>query len=185
MDLSKIKETVFSLPVKIKGFFSILKLPKLPRPKIERPDFPRAAEKIKSFLNQTFASIRRIWAFCYDHIQNLPFIQRIPEGKRRPYLIGIGGLGCLLLVMIVAFLMTMGRQNRSSTAALAIGFVIPQEELFIPAEPDFVPEFIFEKQPKRSWSLEDIRLYWRKPEISEHWREEIKSSVDKLMEAVP
>jgi len=59
------------------------------------------------------------------------------------------------------------------------------EELFIPAEPDFVPEFIFEREKRRFWSLEDIRPYWKAPDSNDRWTEEIKSAVDKLMEGIP
>ena len=88
-------------------------------------------------------------------------------------------------VLLIAILINAGKQTKTPTGAINIGFSIPQEELFIPAEPDFVPELLFEREPRRYWALEDLRPYWRKPEISEHWKEEIKSAVDKIMEGVP
>ena len=68
---------------------------------------------------------------------------------------------------------------------MSSGPYIPPEELFIPTEPDFLPEFLLEREPRSSWSLDEIRPYWKNPGTPEFWQEEIKSAVDKLMEGVP
>jgi len=65
------------------------------------------------------------------------------------------------------------------------GLVLSQDDFFIPAEPDFLPEFLLERDPGHTWSIEDIRPYWKSPERTGRWQDEIKSAVDKLMEGVP
>ena len=179
MDLTTIKEKIAGTPAKIKGIFAgIFSTVQKPRGvKIQAPDFSRLPEKIKSlFLTAP--------SFVSGFLQNS--LSRVPEKKRRPLLIGIAGLlGLALVLLIAGRAIGGGRGQSSSLQTVARGFSIPFEELFIPAEPDFVPMFLLEREPRRNWTLEDVRPYWRPPENSERWREEIKSAVDKLMEGVP
>jgi len=110
----------------------------------------------------------------------------VPEGKRRVMLFGIGGFSALFLILIIAILaLNTGRPKESSARDLSGGPVIMSDDLFIPAEPDFVPQFLPEREPRRSWTLDDIRPYWRNPGDPDLWAGEIKSEVDKLMEGVP
>ena len=175
MDFSKPLGIIKSIPGKIKGFFSAffsaLREFKLPKVKFQKPDFPGIWEKIKDLIDR-----------ARDFVESL--LDRLPGEKRRPFIIGLGGLGGLLVIILVVIIVKPGR-GANSTSAMARAFVIPQEELFIPSEPDFVPEFLLEREPRKDWQLEDIRKYWKSPEISGFWREEIKSAVDKLMEGVP
>ena len=180
MDFSKALGIIKGVPGKIKWFFSALFLAirgfKLPQPQFQKPDFLELREKIQERVNYLLD-----WA--RDLIDSL--LDRIPEEKRRPFLIGLGGLGGIVMIILVIIILKPGRGGPDSASPLARGFVIPQEELFIPSEPDFVPEFLLEREPRGVWLLEDIRPYWKSPEISGFWREEIKSAVDKLMEGVP
>jgi hypothetical protein len=113
-------------------------------------------------------------------------INNVGPDKKKPLFIGLGALALLFLILIIAAGISSSRKRRmASPDAVAGSLTIPTEELFIPAEPDFVPEFIFEREKRRFWSLEDIRPYWRIPDSSDRWREEIKSAVDKLMEGIP
>ena len=176
MDFSKPLGIIKGIPGRIKGFFSALfsairefKLPKL---NVQKPDFSKLWDKIRG-LKET----------AFDFINSL--LDRLPEGKKRPFLISLGGLGALLIIILVIIIAKPGSNRSNSASPMAKGFVIPQEELFLPSEPDFVPEFLLEREPRKIWLLEDIRPYWKSPEISGLWREEIKSAVDKLMEGVP
>jgi hypothetical protein len=114
------------------------------------------------------------------------FLGRFSEGKRRPILIGLGGMAVLFLVFVIIILAVNSRKPKANTVSgMAAGLGIPVEELFYPAEPDFLPDFIPEREPRSFWSLEDIRQYWKTPGEAALWREEIISAVDKLMEDVP
>jgi len=113
-------------------------------------------------------------------------INNVGPNKRKPLLIGFGALAVLFLILIIAAGISSSRKRRTASLdAVAASLTIPTEELFIPSEPDFVPEFIFEREKRRFWSIEDIRPYWKIPDSSDRWREEIKSAVDKLMEGIP
>lgn len=118
----------------------------------------------------------------------LAFAGRFPEGKRKPLLFAAGGIAVLFLILVIGLAVSGSRTRERESAPLTnvtAGFGIPAEELFIPAEPDFLPDFLPAREPRSSWSVEDIRPYWKNPENPEFWRGEIKSAVDKLLEAVP
>ena len=182
MGFSGIIEKFTGILEKIKGIFTGLfstvkhiKLPsvKLSMPKVHGPDLSQASNKLGGVFDGAHAFIDR-------------FLDRIPEEKRRPVLIGLGGLlGLFLVLLIAALALNSGKRQKSSPAAMTAGFTIPQEELFIPEEPDFIPEFLLVREPRRYWSLEDIRPFWRALEYDERWKEEITSAVDQLMEGVP
>jgi len=175
MDFSKALGTIKGIPGKIKRFFSALFLAirefKLPKVEFQKPGFSELWEKIIGLIDR-----------AHDFADSL--LDRLPEEKRRPFMVGLGGLGGIVLIMLIVIIVKPGR-GANSTSAAARGFVIPQEELFLPPEPDFVPEFLLEREPRRAWQLEDIRPYWKPPETGGFWREEIKSAVDELMEGVP
>ena len=106
--------------------------------------------------------------------------------KKRPVLFIAGGLAALLLVLAVAALALNSRGPRESApAGMRAAHAIPSEELFIPDEPDFLPPFLLEREPRHFWSVEDIRPYWRSPGNPEFWQGVIRSAVDELMENVP
>lgn len=106
------------------------------------------------------------------------------SGKRRFIFLGAGGSAALLLIILL-LVSRSGNPRENDLPAAAVSVTIPSEDFFIPAEPDFVPEFLPEREPRRFWTLDDIRPYWKTPGNAELWRAEIKSAVDKLMEGVP
>ena len=110
----------------------------------------------------------------------------LTAGKGRFMLFGFAGVIVLVLILIItATAAHSGKPEKSAPVSITAGPAIPTEDLFVPGEPDFLPRFIPEREPRSSWSVEDISPYWRNPEKSDIWREEIKTAVDKLMEAVP
>jgi hypothetical protein len=110
-------------------------------------------------------------------------LHRFPEEKRKPILFGLAGVFMLLLVLIIAAATVKPKKN--AEANITMGFRIPIEDLFYPAEPDFLPEFLLGREPRRFWSLEDINQYWKVPGSPDWWRDEIKSAVDELLEGIP
>ena len=109
---------------------------------------------------------------------------RFPEEKRRPMLYGIGGLVVFFFILIIALAANSGKPRATAVPDMISGPQIPPEQLFFPAEPDFLPEFLLEREPRSFWTIEDIRPYWRNPGNPDLWREEINSAVDRLMEGV-
>jgi hypothetical protein len=109
-----------------------------------------------------------------------------PEQKRFRFLI-LGGCAALFLILVIVLIAGSGRKSRENPGAIARS--VPgssiADEYFAPGEPDFIPEFIPTRERRRFWSLEDIRRYWKVPGNSGRWKEEITSTVDRLMESVP
>jgi hypothetical protein len=144
-------------------------------------------EKVKGIPEKSgglFDKIKGLFSVLVTWVNNL--LDHAGPDKRKPLLIGLGGFaGIFLILAIAAGSLNSKKRRMTSTEAVHEGLTIAMEELFIPAEPDFVPEFVFERERRRFWSLEDIRPYWRTPDLSDRWREEIKSAVDKLMEGIP
>ena len=132
--------------------------------------------------------LRKIGKTVSDFLLSLEtrYLHRFPEKQRRPMLFGIWGAAMLVLVLLISIPVTLsGRTRQAAPVRVISGLIIPANELFIPSEPDFLPEFLFEREPRSYWLLEDLRPYWRVPEDTELWRDQIKSVVDRLMESVP
>jgi len=175
MDLSGLKEKINGIlekirgiPEKASGLFGKTKAPKYTDESSETEVLEKA-----SFFSVLIARFNSI----LDHFG--------PD-KRKPLLMGFGALVGFFLILVIAAGVSSSKKRRTvSPEAASEGLTIAAEELFIPAEPDFVPEFIFEREKRRFWSLEDIRPYWKTPDPGDRWREVIKSAVDKLMEGIP
>jgi len=112
------------------------------------------------------------------------FLHHFPENKRKPILFGFAGLLLLLIVLIPLSIHSL-RAEKAVPQNGAVAFSIQSDEFFISSEPDFLPEFLLERQSRGSWSLQDIRPFWKVPGNTALWTEQIKSAVDKLMEGIP
>jgi len=116
--------------------------------------------------------------------------------EKRRVLFALGGSGCLIIVFLVVIVAINAGSKTSGTKKgpafiAAAGSAIPADELFIPSEPDFVPEFLLERNPRSNWSIEDIRSYWKNPGAGIDsgspgwWQGAVRSAVDELMQGVP
>jgi hypothetical protein len=146
--------------------------------------FSKIPEALKGFGKapaKTFTQLPDIIAQISDR-----FLGHIPEKKRRPILLCFGALIIIFLILIIAGSAMRSRKPDSDAfAGLAAGPRIPPEDLFIPEEPDFIPDFIPGREPRQSWSVDDIRPFWKNPANQGLWRDIIRSEVDKLLEGVP
>ena len=145
-------------------------------------------EKVKSLLSFYSTAIKKTFARLIRRINTLmdPFLSRFPDDKRQPIIYGTAGLIVLVIILsVVLFAANVGKPKKNASPAMAAGPSVPAEDLFMPAEPDSLPEFLLEREPRSSWSLEDIRPYWRSPGNPEYWRDEVKTAVDEIMEGVP
>ena len=165
MEKGKLKEKIGMIPDFFKGLLS---------------NISGGVSSLKLEFLKKFSSMPKYSSF-YKRIIKILDLERVPIGKRRPMLIGLGGIVLLFIVIIV---LLSWKPKKSASSVIADGFSISSEELFTPDEPDFVPEFLLEREPRLSWSLEDIRQYWKVPYDSGNWKAEIKLTVDKLMESV-
>ena len=168
-------------------------------------DFSNLKEKLRNLtplelLNKLKEALLAIWSNVFSFAEGI--VGRFlgggsfsPSGesedksqaaKKRLILLGLGGVTVLLLGLLVFIIVrNVSRSERTGSSNVASGLSIPVEELFFPAEPDFLPGFLPERERRRFWSLDEIRPYWKAPGNSVWWMEEITSTVDSLMEGVP
>jgi hypothetical protein len=156
-------------------------------------DLTRVKETAKELLNKFAGALkelpahrRKVFAYLTGKINFFEekYLGRFPKEKRRFILLSFAGL-FVILIALALLMVNSGKPKEGSSPPMSAGFAIPDDELFIPGEPDFVPDFLPERESRLSWSLEEIRPYWRSPENAGLWRGEVKSAVDNLMEGVP
>ena len=139
-------------------------------------------DRVKEIIFNLLDKIRGLFSGIVDFITSK--LDHLEPGKRRLALIASGGIAVLLLVIII-LAAGSGRTGDTGSRNLSISFSIPLEELFFPDEPDFLPEFLLEREPRLFWSPDDIRPYWRSPGNHEFWQGQVRSAIDSLMEGVP
>ncbi|MCL2599808.1 MAG: hypothetical protein FWD88_01305, partial [Treponema sp.] len=113
---------------------------------------------------------------------------KMPPNRRKPVIIASAAVLTLLLV-IVAGVSIPRNESAAVQAREAAGQwdLIPPEELFLPNEPDFVPEVLLGREQRTEWTVEDAEPWWQNPlvEGEEQWRYRIERMVDEIMESVP
>jgi hypothetical protein len=121
-------------------------------------------------------------------------VQKItPPGGRRFIFIGLGALLIPLFFVLIAALLVMnhnadaGPRTAADENRVFQGAPIPPEDLFLPAEPDFLPGVMLERERRQSWTAEDAEPHWRDPLKygEEPWRERVEAVIDELLEHVP
>jgi hypothetical protein len=105
--------------------------------------------------------------------------------KKRLILFGLGGAAVLLFGLLITIIFVNAKPKNTGAFNISSGLSIPAEEFFFPSEPDFLPGFLPEREPRRFWTLDDIRPYWKTPGNTDWWMDEIISTVDNLMEGIP
>ena len=115
-----------------------------------------------------------------DALQDDPW-----AGKKRLILFGLVGVVILVFGILITIIVVNTRPKNTDAFNVSAGLSIPAEEFFFPSEPDFLPGFLPEREPRRFWTLDDIRPYWKAPGNPDWWMGEIISTVDSLMEGVP
>ena len=120
----------------------------------------------------------------------------LPSGKRRIALaIAAGALALLLAIIGTALSLRSSPAREPSPASAAASSArlepwrgsIPPGELFFPAEPDFLPGVLLQREQRSGWTLEDAAHFWHDPLTGgeQQWRDIIEETIDTLMENVP
>ena len=134
--------------------------------------------KIKEIL---FSLPGRIMEFIHNILDRF---HELDPKRKKTVIFTLGGFAILMVFVIILNIASSGSDASASSNA-SFSFTISHEELFFPSEPDFIPEFLLEREPRVSWSLEDIRPYWRTPGDDDFWLEEINSIINSIMEGIP
>jgi hypothetical protein len=113
------------------------------------------------------------------------FFSRLLGEKRSLLIKGLGAiLGLCVLLLAVGVIMSRPRRE---TEVQAGGPRIPMNELFLPDEPDVVPEVLLGRERREAWSASDGEPFWTDPRDweDEDWRRRMSAEIDKLMESIP
>ena len=148
------------------------------------------------WLKKLKESLTALWSSVFSHEKGFPAgssdsdesLQDEPSPlarKKKLILFGLGGAAILLFGLLIIIIIVNTKPKNTDTFNISTGLSIPVDEFFFPSEPDFLPGFIPEREPRRFWTLDDIRPYWKAPGNTDWWMEEIISTVDSLMEGVP
>ena len=137
---------------------------------------------------QLLSKIKEILSICAEFLR-----------QYRKYIIGACGLIVLMLVFFLAGVPAISRitrevrtsntKNNTTQTSIADSFstrTIDSDDMFLLEEPDFFPNIILNREPQ-SWSAKDVETFWTDPlqKGSEQWQEEMKKTLDKLMENIP
>ena len=110
-------------------------------------------------------------------------LEKIPGDKRRIFIFSAAGLLIAAICLTIVIFAAGGKKPETSDFA---GARIPAEELFYPAEPDFLPMIIPERERRQNWTAEDALPFWTDPakDSAEKWRGAAEAVIDRLMEGV-
>jgi hypothetical protein len=118
-------------------------------------------------------------------------LRTISPGQRRIILLcGTAALALILFLLVLLVVVDHRRGAPPDTgqelrSALGPRPIAP-EELFLPEEPDFLPDVLLNREPA-PWTAEDVRPFWTDPLEGgeELWLERIETVIDDLLEHIP
>jgi hypothetical protein len=112
----------------------------------------------------------------------------------RAMLLGLGGAAVVLVLGLILAALFRGNA-RSARAAAAAGELtelfkplpIAPEDIFLPEEPDALPEFIPARPRREAWTAANAAEYWTDPLEGQEtlWRDRLSAALEDLLEAVP
>jgi hypothetical protein len=118
-------------------------------------------------------------------------LERVPPEKRKFVpLAAVAVFAAMFLFFLGVSQLSKGESDgreASVTARTPTGIIIPQDELFLPDEPDFVPGVLLEREQRPVWTADTAAPYWQDllKNGERIWRDQIEKTVDEIMESVP
>ncbi|MDR2631789.1 MAG: hypothetical protein LBC60_12790 [Spirochaetaceae bacterium] len=110
----------------------------------------------------------------------------------RLVLVCLGALGIILCLLVALTVVNYQRRHPKAAPPQPLSDVfkplaIPPEELFMPDEPDFLPEILWEREPRKSWTAEDALPFWTDPlkDNRRVWQGRAEGMIDELLERLP
>ncbi len=105
-------------------------------------------------------------------------------------LVAVLAIACLALALVLLVGGGKAKGDGLSAAELGAEFApraIASAELFLPAEPDFLPDLIRSRERRTAWKAEDAAPYWTDPASLESapLTDAATAAIDALLETVP
>jgi hypothetical protein len=144
---------------------------------------PGVSSRVKGTIRTVFSRILSMkWAVGLSIIDEL-------RKYRKILMLAVGVIVFLSLTLVVISLINAESAKKLQSPIPVENsrlISIPLEDIFLPDEPDFLPNAILKKQPKK-WDAQDARPFWTNPleNDSFQWQDNIKNTVDKIMEKTP
>jgi len=117
------------------------------------------------------------------------WFQRLTGGQKRQLaIICTVVFTSILTLSVLLSIRGSGRdENYTDSQRLTVFAPIPAEELFLPDEPDYVPDILLERGQRTSWTEENAAEFWQDPLRAgeEQWRNNIEEAIDEFLENVP
>jgi hypothetical protein len=133
-------------------------------------------------IKQRSGFVERIFGGFSDLIKNL-----CANKGTRGIIIFFAALAVLVPIGTVLVVKTGGTSPPKTLTREFVPARIPDEDIFLPNEPDFLPPVILEQEQRKSWTVEDVEPFWTDPiEYGPaFWQERIGETVDDLLEHIP
>ncbi|MDR0643662.1 MAG: hypothetical protein LBG05_01930 [Treponema sp.] len=149
---------------------------------------PDVLSRIKGTIQTVFSKALSAKTSYAERMVGRTIIEEFHK-HRRVFITGAGVIALLLLVFAVVLLINAERSKKPRSpiqVEKSKPTSIPMEDIFLPDEPDFLPNVILEKQPKK-WDAQDARPFWTNPLENDpsQWQNNIKNTVDEIMEKTP
>jgi len=116
-------------------------------------------------------------------------LAKLPTDRRIILTLAIG-VPIILLLFITGITLSIKDKTAKPVPPPASNVItrrIPAEDLFLPAEPDFVPNVMLDRERRTQWTADDAMPWWQDPlkDGEQEWRDQIEKTVDEIMENVP
>ncbi|MDR0690046.1 MAG: hypothetical protein LBG08_07275 [Spirochaetaceae bacterium] len=141
-------------------------------------------------LGDVFLSIKSTFSRTVEGL--LQRAGKILQGHIRLVMIFLGGLGIILCLLVVLGIVSYRRTHPPTVPPMALSDLfdplsIPPEELFMPDEPDFLPDVLWEQESRESWTSEDALPFWTDPLKGNRrvWQGRVEGAIDELLERLP
>jgi hypothetical protein len=146
-------------------------------------------EKVKGLVSKVSDFARKAPVFLNKNLSMETF-EGIIHSKYRFVFFGLGAAMLLLIALLIVFGFAAGKGGGKQAQSMADVFpdaLIQAQDLFLPAEPDFLPSLIPERERRETWTGEDAGEFWYDPlrHGERLWRERARQTVDRLLERIP
>ena len=114
------------------------------------------------------------------------FQKKNAEQKRRLILVCTAVFSLLLTLSVIISMTGNKKELPAEPARQQIIAPIPAGELFIPDEPDFIPQILPGRERRSSWTEENAEEFWQDPlrQGEDQWREQIETVIDEYLERI-
>ena len=90
------------------------------------------------------------------------------------------------LITVFAVKISRGAAYEAELPSAYTRKVVEEGDIFLPEEPDFLPDALLPRERRPSWTVEDARPYWTNPADAgkAFWLENAEKTIDTLLENI-